>query len=256
MLQPLDLRGVQAFGDPDEIRANIVTNLARGLPEVGFGPLPHDGSFVLCGSGPSLLDHVEEIKAEKALGRPVVAIKGAHDVLVAHGVIPDVYLSVEVRDRPVRKPQKGCLYLLASRCPPSLFDSLKDYRIQVFHTWDGKDPVPELKGKPLLTGGSTSGLRAVTVGYAWGFRRFVMYGYDSCLAQDGKTKRITGESVEEHKTLYVHVAGRAFKTNGAMALQAQDFRDMIRYLPDCRFEVKGDGLIAAIYAEFLRRKAA
>lgn len=255
-MYPLDLRGVEAFGSPEEIRSNIVTNLARGLPEVVPGPLPHDGSFVLCGSGPSLLDHVDEIKAEKALGRPVVAIKGAHDVLVAHGVIPDVYLSVEVRDRPIRTPQKECLYLLASRCPPGLFESLKDYSVQVFHTWDGKEPIPELKGKPLLTGGSTSGLRAVTVGYAWGFRRFVMYGYDSCLAQDGKTKRITGESVEEHKTLYVHVGNRAFKTNGAMALQAQDFRDMIRYLPDCQFEVKGDGLIAAIYAEFLRRKAA
>lgn len=253
---PLDVRGIQAFGTPEEIRANIVANLARGLPEVGFGPLPHDGSLVLCGSGPSLLDHLDEIKAEKAQGRPILAVKGAHDVLVAHGVSPDAYLSVEVRDRPIKAPQKGCLYLLASRCPPALFDSLEGHTIQVFHTWDGKDPIPELRGRFLLTGGSTSGLRAVTVGYAWGFRRFVMYGYDSCLAKDGETKRITGEKVEDHKSLYVHVAGRSFKTNGAMALQAQDFRDMIRLLPDCRFEVKGDGLLAAIYAEFLRRKAA
>ena len=251
---PLDVRGVQAFGSPDDIRENIVSALARELPEVGLGPVPHDGTFVIVGSGPSLPEFVDQIRDEQELGRPVCAVKGSYDYLAQQRLVPDLYLSVEVRYRPVKHPQVGTHFLLASRCPPQMFEDLKDYRVSLFHTWDGKDPIPELHGKPLLTGGSTSGLRAVTVGYAWGFRKFVMYGFDSCLK--GNTKRFSGEMTEEEKTVYVHCGGRSFKTNGAMALQAQDFRDMLCLMRDCEFTVAGDGLLAQIRREHLKLKAA
>ena len=198
---------------------------------------------------------MEDIRAEKAAGRCILAVKGAYDFLVSNGIVPDAFLSLETRDRPVKSPQKATTFLIASRCPPSLFDSLADYKVLAFHTWDGKEPAPELQGKPLLTGGSTSGLRAVTAGYIWGFRKFRMYGYDSCIREDN-VKRFSGESVEEEKTLRVQCGGRWFKCNGAMALQAQDYRDMLRLMQDCRFEAKGDGLIAQITQEFYRMKAA
>jgi len=255
-VSPLEVHGIKAAGTPEEWRINIVSALARGLPEITFGPVPHDGTFVLCGSGPSLLDRVDDIRRERSFGRPLVAIKGAHDVLVAQGIEPDLFLSVEPRDRPVRSPVNRCHYLLASRCPDSLFESLKDYRVSVFHTWNGDEPAPELKGKLLLTGGSTSGLRAVSVGYAWGFRKFTMYGFDSCLAADGVTKRVTGEICEPEKQMDVIVAGRKFMTNGSMAMQAQDFRDMLKFMRDCTFDVKGDGLLAAINTEFHRMRTA
>jgi len=253
-MRPLEVNGIKAAGTPEQLRGNILSALGRKLPEVTFGPLPHDGTLVVVGSGPSLADSLGEVKAEREKGRPIIAIKGAHDYLVGHGIVPTAFLSLEPRDRPVRLPQKACLYLLASRCPPELFDSLKHCRVNVFHTWDGTQPIPELKGKPLLTGGSTSGLRAISVGYAWGFRRFTLIGFDSCLR--GNEKRVTGEICEPEKQMDVIVAGRKFMTNGAMALQAKDFRDMLTLMPDCTFDVRGDGLLAAINKEFHRLKEA
>lgn len=255
MADLLEVRGVQAYGTEDELRSNIVSALARGLPEVSASPVVHDGTFVVVGSGPTLPQFVEQIRAEQAQGRPVCAVKGSHDFLVERGVVPDCYFNLEARLRSLKHPQHGTLYMLASRCNPQQFDELNGYRVQIFHTWDGKDPVPELAGRPLLTGGSTSGLRAVTVGYAWGFRRFSMYGFDSCITDDN-IKRMTGESVEEHKTLRIRCGDRWFKTNGAMALQAQDFRDMLRITRDCTYTVHGDGLLAKIHSEFLKMRAA
>lgn len=254
-MEALELRGVEAWGTPEQLRANIVSALARGIPEAGLGSVVHDGTFVIVGSGPALPEFVEQIRAEQAQGKPVCAVKGAYNFLTDHGITPSVYFNLEARYRPLKQPSKATLYLLASRCDPQQFDDLAGHRVQMFHTWDGKEPIAELKGRPLLTGGSTSGLRAIVMGYAWGFRRFSMYGFDSCIRADN-VKRFSGESVEEHKTLEVICGGRAFRTNGAMALQAQDWRDMLSLVHDCEFRVHGDGLLAAIHREWLKLRAA
>lgn len=254
-MQVLELRGVQAWGTEEDLRSNIVSALARKVPEATLGPVVHDGTFVIVGSGPSLPEFIEQIRAEQAQGRTVCAVKGSYDFLVDHGIVPAVYFNLEARYRPVKQPSKATLFLLASRCDPKQYDDLAGHRVQMFHTWDGKDPVDELKGRPLLTGGSTSGLRAITMGYAWGFRKFSMYGFDSCI-RDDNVKRFSGEAVEEHKTLQVSCGGRWFRCNGAMALQAQDWRDMLSMVPDCEFTVHGDGLMAAIHREWQKLRAA
>jgi uncharacterized Rossmann fold enzyme len=254
-MQLLNLQGIGAYGSDEELRSNIVSALARGLPEVSVGPVVHDGTFVIVGSGPSLPQFVEDIRREQQQRRTICAVKGAYDYLVERGIVPDAYFNLEARLRALKSPQQATLFLLASRCSPEQFDQLQGKQVQMFHTWDGKEPVPELKGRPLLTGGSTSGLRAITVGYAWGFRRFSMYGFDSCITDDN-VKRVTGEAVEPHKTLQVKCGDRWWKTNGAMALQAQDFRDLLALIRGVEFAVHGDGLLAAIHREWTKMRAA
>jgi uncharacterized Rossmann fold enzyme len=251
-LNLLDMRGLSAAGTQDEIRANVVHALSLNLPELPASIIKHDGTMVICGSGPSLPGMREAIEQERNLGRPLVAVKGAYNQFMDWGITPDFYVSIDPRDRrnTVKTLNKDTIYLLSSRCPPSLFEHLGGHKVVLFHTWSPEQDIPELHGRPLVTGGSTSGLRMVTIGYAWGFRKFAFYGMDSCAKDDHK--RFYGPPMPDEKLMDVVVAGRSFRTNGAMALQAQDFRDMIRMMPETKFSIAGDGLLAAIYAEFRR----
>jgi hypothetical protein len=191
---------------------------------------------------------VEEIRAERDRGRPIFAVKGAHDFLCRAGIQPDLWMCVDPRDRTnlLQEANDFTTYLISSRCDASIFEALKEKRVMVCHTWAKEEHCQEYEGKLLLGGGSTSGLRAITAGYALGFSKFVLYGYDSCLDKDRATKRFTGEAVEANKILDVIVDGKRFWTNGAMAQQAHEFQDYYTAMPDLQIEVKGGGLIAAI----------
>lgn len=230
----------------DDVRPNVVSALARNLPEPSAALCSHDGHFVVVGSGPSLPDFVEEIRKERELGRPICSVKGSHDFLCKNGIEPDLFLSVEpkLRTEQVQLANDHTVYLIASRCDPGMFDFLSGRKLMCWHSWSNNENWPELKGKQLIGGGTTSGLRAVTFGYVQGFRNFILYGMDSCLADDKKTKRFTGE--EAGMVVDRIVNGKTFYCNGAMALQADEFQQYYKTMPDIHFDIKGRGLLAAI----------
>lgn len=235
------------YGTAEDNGANILSALGRNLPPLQPALCGHDGTFVVAASGPSLPSFVEEIRAEQAAGRPICAINGAHDFLVESGITPNLFLTVDPRPMPqnVKLPQEDTIYCLASRVNPELFDRLKAHKVMLWHSYGAAAEAQYYKGLPSIGGGSTSGLRAITVGYIMGFRKFVLYGMDSCLADDRLTKRFTGE--QAGVVVDVIVNGRTFYCNGAMAQQAQEVQELFRTFPGIQIEAKGDGLLAAIF---------
>ena len=233
----------------DDIKPNVISALKRNLPEPTPALCSHDGNVVIVGSGPSLPDFIDEIRQERQWGRPIVSVKGSHDFLCEHGIEPDFFLSVEPRPltNQLKYANDHTTYLLASRCAPEMFDHLKGKKVLCWHSWSENEAWPELKGKLLIGGGTTSGLRAVTFFYVQGFRKFTLYGMDSCLAPDKLTKRFTGEKAG--MVVDRIVGGRTFYCNGAMALQADEFQEYYKVMPDIHFYIHGDGLLAAIVAE-------
>src|SRR6185295_19469043 len=97
ILQPLAL-DVQQFGVASQPMDAIRVNMARGLQEFVPSLVAHDGVMVIAGSGPSLPAFIEDIRAEQAKGRPVLAVNGAHDLLCEHEIVPDLFLTVDPRD--------------------------------------------------------------------------------------------------------------------------------------------------------------
>lgn len=240
---------------PVDGRENILAALARGLPEFEPALYPHDGTMVVCGSGPSLPSFLDEIRAERAKRRPIVAVKGAHDFLVKNGIEPNLFISVEAKPRleNVRLKNPNTLYMLSGRCSPELYSWLSDCNVMTFHTYaDKESTIPELAGKPLIGGGTTSGLRAVTLGYLMGFAKFAMYGFDSCLAYDLR-KRYDSAPMQPWQITDRWVRGRRFICNAAMAMQADECQEYMKVFPDLSMDFKGDGLLAAIWAERKRR---
>lgn len=246
-------RQTRVVDDGEFWRSHVKSALARGLPELIPTPIKHDGNFVLVGSGPSLPQFSMQIRAERENGRLICAVKGAHDWLCEQGIVPDLFISVEPRPRlqQVQQRNERTKYLLASRCTPEMFDWLKDCNLLLWHAYDHKcKDWPEFKGRYMVGGGTTSGMRAISLAYTMlGFRRFVLYGMDSCLAADKKTKRFTGEMAGQVVDRIISRTGQTFYCNMALALQADEFQELYKFLPGITLDVKGEGLLAAIVSE-------
>jgi len=247
-MNPLAI-SVKQYISPQGNELQIRENLKRELPELKPAICSHDGNFVIVASGPFLSEHIEEIRQEQERGRPICAINGSYDYLVNHGIIPNLFLTVDPRPMPqnVTNPQHETVFLLASRVNPELFDRLTDYKVLVWHSWSLEKECEEFKGKFAIGGGTTSGLRAINMGYVLGYRNFIMYGMDSCLADDKKTKRFSGE--EAGAIIDVVVGDKTFYCNHAMAQQANEFQELYKVMSDVHLEAKGRGLIAAILDE-------
>jgi len=247
-MKPLEIT-VQAAGTEEELCSNIRSALARNLPELTLAPIKHDGNMVLVASGWSMPDYIDEIKAHRKAGRPIVAIKATHDFLVENGVEPDLWINLDPRDRTsgIKHLNDYTTYMPASRCPPSTFDYLKGKKVLLWHSWA---PGPEMEaigsGKLAIGGGTTSGLRAINIGYILGYRNFTMYGYDSCNSPDGR-KKFCGATPGATVDIWVGgPTGKKFNCNMAMAQQANEFQKLFEVMPDLNLNVVGPGLIAEI----------
>jgi len=247
-VQPLEIT-VVAAGEKEELCSNILSASGRGLPELTLAPIKHDGNIVLVASGWSMPDYIDEIKAHRRAGRPIVAIKAAHDFLVENGVEPDLWVNLDPRDRTsgIQRLNDHTVYMPASRCPPCTFDHLAGRKILLWHSWSPGEEMEAIgPGKLAVGGGTTSGLRAINIGYLLGFRAFTLYGYDSCNRADG-VKRFTGETTGPSVDVYVGgPGGRKFNCNAAMAQQANEFQKLFEVMADIKVDVKGPGLIAEI----------
>lgn len=221
----------------------------------GFFPslVGHDGTMVIVGSGPSVADHVDEIRAEQALGRPVMAIKGAHDWLIERGITPDLWVSMDSQEANVKHIQNkshATCYLVASKVPPNVFDWLSDQQVIVWQAWMGQgeeDLFP--KGSCMVGGGTTSGLRGITIAWLMGFRRVILFGFDSCLKAGAK--RVDGSKpIDWLIPIQVGLGGEMRMCDSSMASQANEFQMMtLDIMPGLKVKVVGDGLIADIMVE-------
>jgi len=239
---------VSQYGTPEGIEENVSFSTSLGLPELVMAPCRNGGKFIICGSGPSIQNHLEDIRQDQKDGYPICAIKGTYDFLIDNGIIPDLYVSVEPRYRPIKNPNKRSVFLLATRCHQDIFKELKDHTIVIWHSWSNQE-APLCKGRLAIGGGSTSGLRAVNIAYILGFLKIKMYGMDSCLGERGE-KRINQDPLPDHiQKTDVVVGDKTFICNMAMAAQAQDFQMIYQIMPDITIDVIGGGLLAAIIEE-------
>ena len=183
----------------------------------------------------------------------------AHDFLVENGVNPDLWINLDPRDRTngIQRLNDHTVYMPASRCPPSTFDYLQGRKVLLWHSWaEGPEMTAIGGGKLAVGGGTTSGLRAVNIGYLLGFRNFTLYGYDSCNRADG-VKRFTGDKAGASIDVFVGgPTGRKFNCNLAMAQQANEFQKLFDVMGDITVDARGPGLIAEIMRVRNERKAA
>lgn len=238
----------QCVASDEELYANITRNLERRLPVLPHLSA-HDGCAVLIGSGPSVKQHLDEIKHLSKSDVSIVALKDAHDWLLDNGIVPQYAVAIdpqESRANVFRRPHPSVEYFIGSQVHHSMLDSLEGYDVKLWHLYIRKhQPVPPA-GTPLIAGGTTTGLRAITLFYTLGFRKFVLYGYDSCLKDgvlrmNGDKPRPGDDTINE-----IVVDGKMFYCNPSMTAQANEFQSLFWSMPDIQIESHGDGIITAI----------
>lgn len=241
----------------DETRwENIKASVLR-YPDIVQEAPTHDRRAIIGCYGPSLLGTWPNLANEDG---DVVSVSGAHDFLLSKGIVPRFHIECDPRPHKadnIAKPHPDTEYLLAATCHPKLFDKLDGAKIRLWHTSDGEVArriVDQLKSKaPLIFGGGSVGLRALSVMYRMGYRKISLYGMDCSFSDDGSVKwagaHAQKENQKEFPLIRVAYNGRIFTTTWILLTYGTDFFDMVNRMmeKDPRFEIRayGDGLLQA-----------
>ena len=232
----------------DEIKKNVEHNIKQGYLQVEPHPT-NEIEVMIVGGGPSLPQHIEKIKQLRANGVKLITINNAYNWCLDNGLTPSAMVMVDARKFNARftKPVvEDCKYFIASQCNPSVFEGLPKDRTYIWHTQADllKDILDEqYKTWWSVPGGSTVLLRAIPLFRMLGFKRFHLFGCDSCLGENEMHHAYEQKENDGQLVMPVNVSGKIFNCNPWMVSQAQEFINLIRKL--------GDEIELAIYGGLL-----
>lgn len=240
----------------DTALAHVRSSVFRGLPQL----LPEDakeGSAIIVGGGPSLVDTEDELRAlaEDPANR-VYVMNDAHDWLLERGIPFWGAVFNEVIEWPCdwfNNARFDRKYLIASLCHPSAFDRLEAHDVVIWHCQNGigEEEIIARAYDPVIMvcGGSRASLRTINIALCQGFSDFHLFGLDSSFPENAPSHAYYDESPEAYRdTIPVWCAGRNFNTSKGLARQADDFR---RYCEVWHrlftMQVHGDSLLSHIH---------
>jgi hypothetical protein len=235
---------------------------------------PHDPNDVECmivGGGPSLAGKLEEIKRLRSEGVKLITLNGAYNWALEHGLKVSATVVVDARPFNARFTHPvvdETQYLIGSQCDPSVLEGLPHERTWLWNTTAEaiQDILEEEVGPGKwfgVVGGCTVLLRAIPLMRMLGYRKFHLFGCDSCVFQPG-INHGGGEygfqpigTPEHHAYAQPEndgtpvfdtiVGGRKFLCTAWQTAQATEFIELVRVMGnEFEIEVHGDGLLAWI----------
>lgn len=236
--------------DDGEISGHIAHACSLGLPEADAQPLR---TLTIIANGPSARD--------APLDGDTLALNGALKLFMNTGRTPTYWAACDpqalVADFLPDNPPQGVIYLVASKCHPSVFEKLKGRDVRIWHIND--HPIPDGLHKVHVASSVTLVVMPL-MRRAFGYRAFDLHGWDACYEQiapgvikhhasalsmteypEGTLDLIVGATQTEDG----FEGGRTFKTSRTWAAEAQDAMVQLQYA-DYRVTIHGDGLIKAI----------
>jgi hypothetical protein len=227
-----------------------------------------EGTFVLVGSSPYVPKFIEDIRE---LAEPpdnvVFAINSAHNLVLDANIRLDGSVLFEGGpDNHVRKfkPNPHVTYYMASWCHPHQWGKLRDNKIVMWHGWSevqaqieeyhkfpyvvvprskmhslpgGMEWEKEVQDHGIIGGGSTTFSRTVNIGFALGFRKFELFGFDSSFEPGGESHYVMSDVGKALDTIQItprvrggrfgDLIGPQFHCKPFMARQAHEFMGML-----------------------------
>lgn len=218
--------------DDDTITAQIRHSMSLRLPEL-FAAEPMTLNVVA--NGPSAIN--------APLDGPTLALNGAlKSVFLKNGTLPTYWAACDpqalVADFLPDDPPREITYLVASKCHPSVFEKLAGHDVRLWHVGDY---LPH--GVPSACSVTLTMLNAF---FMMGVRRFNVWGWDCCVADDGQHHAGESGGLSDIKT--VTCGDRIFLSTAAWANEAQTALYLIRLYEFFRAEVNifGPSMIQAI----------
>lgn len=223
----------------EHVKLSIARSLGRIQPS--YEPRPEPVAVVCF--GPSLADTWEQVRDFPF----VISCSGSHRFLVERGITPTWHVEVDPRAHKVQligPPCAGTHYLIASCCHPAVFDHLTDNRVSLWHVFatdaEAKRILP--RGEWALTGGSSVGLRALSIANFLGFRDLHVFGMDG---SEGKTGKHAAEHPNQPKDYALTTYdGIEYRTTSSMLHCAREtWHELDQMGSEVTATFYGDGLV-------------
>ena len=261
----------------DQRCENIRSSMLRGLPQVNVLPV-HGRTMVLACYGPTLAETVEELKADVAAGGDLWTVSGAHALLLERGIAPMAHIESDPRPHKalcIGAPDRRVAYFAASACSREVFSLLHGFETFVFHvTSSGPESnlIKAMGGQFTVDGGTNVGMCAIGLGTVLGYRNFVIHGMDGSFKSDDTLlnwptnepmpedirQRVrfhaAGHPNEDQDLYRVWVGDRPFLSSPQMFQSAQDFMVMLNHPAGCKYTLRGDGFIRALWDHIRSQK--
>lgn len=240
--------------------AQMVQNSKAVATRLARQPKNDRRALLVC-YGPSLKENWEQIIEDAKEGdADIISVSGAHDWLIAKGIVPRFHLECDPRPHKadnIARPIDGVTYLLASCASPVLFEKLKGGDISLWHASSEHNIrlINEFEPDAWVAGsGGSVGLRSIGLFYELGYRNFTIYGMDCSLSGDDEWAgpHAQKNGYKKHPVHDAYCKGRKFLTTKVLASYATSFFDIMRTMPDISYKLYGDGLLASmvkLYAE-------
>jgi hypothetical protein len=229
----------------------IKLSSARIKGRIQAGPL-RDEPIACVSFGPSLNQTWEQIKDF----RYVMTCSGAHKFLVDRGITPTFHVEVDPRPHKVALIGQPCAeteYLMASACHPAVFDHLEGFNVKLWHIFDQSAEALRMlpAGEWAITGGSSVGLRTLTLARFLGFTNLHVFGMDGCHGASGvHAAEHPNQPPDYAETVY---EGVTYRTTNSQLFCAKQTWHELNQLTDVTATFYGEGLVQAMAKSYVRK---
>jgi len=218
-----------------QLLANVRHALSLGLPELRDFEYPWNGALNVIASGPS---------ARKApLDGKTLALNGAMRVFTQAHRAPTYWAACDpqelVADFLTEAPE-STIYLVASRCHPSVFERLKGRNVVLWHLCENATYALTADRAPVSSACSIT-LCAFEVMARLGWRGFETWGWDGCYV-DGESHAVAQPTAGD---VTVQNGEKTFRTTTNWLNEAKDASLALNGFP-FPIHVHGGGMIGEI----------
>mgnify|MGYP001031141607 CR=1 FL=1 len=229
----------------DEQLIDNITKNSRLEKEWLKASEPHNGIAVICGSGPSVADHLQDILGWHMEGATIFALNGCAKFLAENGIVADYQVIVDARPENVQLIGPAKNHLFASQCHPDMFEAVPDAILWHLQIGDIESYFPEYQDGYMMIGGAASvGNTTTCLAYGMGFRELHLYGYDSS-HREGKGHAFHQQLNAGDPVLWTEWNGKRYLSSFTMKHQAEKFMETARELKrlGTKIHLHGTGLL-------------
>ena len=206
--------------------------------------------------GPSLADTWEQIRDFKY----VMTCSGSHKFLLERGIVPTWHVEVDPRPHKIDllgEPHPGVTYLPASTVSPKYMDWLQKHNatVRMWHVFTSEAEAYQVlpRGEWAITGGSSVGLRCLTLARFFGFRDHHIFGMDGCIADRGSHAAAHPNAPPRYSL--VEYKGTTYKTTVSILECAKQTWHELDVLKDVKATFHGEGLVQAMARDYVPKPA-